>query len=79
MAKATVKQAEVVVTLTLTSLEARALHALVGSVTGSSERSPRKHTDAIWAALGEAGVESRAERRLFGDGYITFKDYPGGC
>lgn len=76
MATATLKEAEVVVTLTLSAPEARALHALVGNVTGSSERSPRKHTDAIWSALGAAGIVSYTERQLLNGS--TFKDYREG-
>jgi len=78
MAAATLKKAEIVVTLTLTGPEARVLHALAGSVTGSSEHSPRKHADAIWTALGVAGISSYTERQLFKHDTMHFRDYPGG-
>jgi hypothetical protein len=49
---------EVKVTITLTSEEAEALAAVVGSVGGDIESTPRKHTDAVFWALSKAGVKT---------------------
>jgi hypothetical protein len=54
-------------TLTLTKAEAEALGALLGSVSGSTEDTPRKHTDAAYWALAKAGVDTSKEaKRLSG-------------
>lgn len=76
MATAALKKAEVEVTLTLTGAEARALRALTGTVAGSTDNSPRKHTTAIWHALGNVGIESYTESRLLDKMTVMFKDYP---
>jgi hypothetical protein len=46
------------ITLTLTQEEAEALQALTGNITGDSYGSPRKHTDAVYHALSQAGVST---------------------
>lgn len=78
MAKAKITQSDVEVTLTLSGPEARTLVAVLGgAVTGSSKRSPRKHTDAVWSALRAAGVRADIEQKLLSPGnYMFFKDYP---
>ncbi|MGI5196951.1 hypothetical protein ACQEVY_25530 [Streptomyces sp. CA-288835] len=43
-------------TLTLSKDEALAVMALVGNVTGDSVGSPRKHTDAVYNSLRNAGL-----------------------
>ncbi|MFE6226880.1 hypothetical protein [Streptomyces sp. NPDC057854] len=50
------------VTLTLTIEEAEALHAVVGSISGNTKASPRKHTDGIYYALQRAGISTGGKR-----------------
>lgn len=48
------------VVLTLSMEEALTLHALVGCPLGSSRTTARKHSDAIYYALEDGGVDSDA-------------------
>lgn len=43
--------------MTLSREEAEAIHLLVGSVTGSSTKSPRKYTRDIYYALSGVGLD----------------------
>ncbi|MEU3278177.1 hypothetical protein [Streptomyces antibioticus] len=67
---------EKTITLTLSQEEAEALLAVVGRVTGSND-SPRKHTGAVYSALGNAGISGNA-RKYFEDPAATlhFRDTP---
>jgi hypothetical protein len=60
-------------TLTLTNAEAMALLAICGSILGSSTHSPRKYTDAIYAALVIADVD--AEYQSLSRHEITFANF----
>jgi non-ribosomal peptide synthetase component E (peptide arylation enzyme) len=63
--------------LTLSKDEALAVMVLVGNVTGSSQDSPRKHADAVYAALYKAGlsvVGTDLQRQL--QGSIRFNVSP---
>lgn len=70
MAEATKKTETITVTkvtLILDEAEARTLRAILGHVGGDEHNSPRKHADAVAAALGKAGFASptsTAEGRL---------------
>jgi hypothetical protein len=70
MAEATTKTETVKVTkvtLILDEAEARTLRAILGHIGGDEQLSPRKHADAVSAALGKAGFASptsTAEGRL---------------
>lgn len=62
------------VTLTLSIDEAEALRAVVGSVWGDENDSPRKHIDAIWNALRDAGVPNVLASLVSEE--IRFDNYP---
>jgi non-ribosomal peptide synthetase component E (peptide arylation enzyme) len=76
MAKAATEMKTVVeetVTLTLSKEEAEVVMTLAGSVTGSSETSPRKHADSVYYALSAEGLTARYRRHLDG---MRFLDQP---
>ncbi|MFI2909442.1 hypothetical protein ACG2OD_14450 [Streptomyces sp. PDY-4] len=53
-------------TLTLSKEEAEVVMTLVGSVTGSTEKSPRKHADSVYYALSAEGITAAFRRHLDG-------------
>lgn len=61
MAKVTKTQTVTIYNLELSQEEAEALRATVGHITGSLSNSRRKHTSAIYRALGDAGVNYKDE------------------
>ena len=60
-------------TLTLNKDEAQALRAVVGFVSGSAFNTPRKHTDAVWSALGGVGADDKWSL----SGTLRFIESPG--
>lgn len=53
-------------TLTITEDEAKVLLAMTGCITGCSDSSPRKFTNAIYKVLSQASVDSEYEDMLHG-------------
>jgi hypothetical protein len=74
MAKATIREVTTTktvvvregVTLELTDEEALVLSMLVGMINGSRHNTVRKHTDAIWETLNNAGYDHLARESLRG-------------
>jgi len=70
--------------ITLTEDEARTLLVITGSVLGSENRSPRKHTSSVYGKLNklldyDCGIPESNLFGVYSDGqgqYITFKEYP---
>ncbi|MDR3502930.1 MAG: hypothetical protein P4L79_10130 [Legionella sp.] len=72
MATATKKVVETVC-LMLSEDEASTLQQLVGSILGDAEKSPRKHTDAIYIALMKIGIKPAEHIIEIESGYISVK------
>jgi hypothetical protein len=75
MARATKVPADYEIQLTLSRDEAEALRDVVGKVAGCSMNSPRKHTSAIFDALGLAGVPVRSFRCEGSRNGIMYAEY----
>lgn len=78
----TVEVKPATVTLELTLAEAETLRYLTGSITGSSSKSRRSHTNAVYYALRAAGVShehvsASVEPRAYSGLGFHFKEEPG--
>lgn len=77
MANVAVEKSETRYVLELSEDEADALVAVLGRVGGVRDNSPRKHTEAVYAALAEhvgRSIDTHANK-LLGHGNVWFSDY----
>ncbi len=63
-------------TLTLTQDEAETLMSIVGSVSGDSKDSPRKHADAVYYALQGQGLSAKYRKQVQGTMRLLKKPTP---